>query len=41
MLSFRESRWVVIFDIIVTHDPIVAERCTKIYTIRDGQIENV
>jgi len=26
--------------IIVTHDPIVAERCTKIYTIRDGQIES-
>jgi putative ABC transport system ATP-binding protein len=26
--------------IIVTHDPIVAERCTKIYTIRDGRIEN-
>jgi len=25
--------------IIVTHDPIVAERCTKIYTIRDGRIE--
>jgi len=25
--------------IIVTHDPIVAERCTKIYNIRDGRIE--
>ncbi|MEM3715787.1 MAG: ABC transporter ATP-binding protein [Candidatus Bathyarchaeia archaeon] len=25
--------------IIVTHDPIIAERCTKIYTIRDGRIE--
>lgn len=27
--------------IIVTHDPIVAERCTKIYNIRDGRIETV
>jgi len=25
--------------IIVTHDPIVTERCAKIYTIRDGRIE--
>ena len=25
--------------IIVTHDPIVVEECTKIYSIRDGQIE--
>jgi putative ABC transport system ATP-binding protein len=25
--------------IIVTHDPIVAEACTKIYNIRDGRIE--
>ncbi|MEM2342007.1 MAG: ABC transporter ATP-binding protein [Candidatus Bathyarchaeia archaeon] len=25
--------------IIVTHDPIVAEGCTKIYNIRDGRIE--
>jgi len=26
--------------IIVTHDPIVAEACTKIYNIRDGRIES-
>jgi putative ABC transport system ATP-binding protein len=25
--------------IIVTHDPLVVERCTKIYTIRDGRLE--
>lgn len=26
--------------IIVTHDPLVVEQCTKIYTIRDGRVES-
>lgn len=24
--------------LIVTHDPIVVERCNKVYTIRDGKV---
>jgi putative ABC transport system ATP-binding protein len=27
--------------IVVTHDPIAVERCTKVYTIRDGRIGSV
>jgi putative ABC transport system ATP-binding protein len=26
--------------IIVTHDPLVVEQCTRIYTIRDGRLES-
>jgi len=26
--------------IIVTHDPIVVDACTRVYSIRDGRIES-
>lgn len=32
------QRWNQTF-IIVTHDPLVVEQCTKIYTIRDGRVK--
>jgi ABC-type lipoprotein export system ATPase subunit len=34
-LNAREGRTFI----IVTHDPLVVEQCSKLYTIRDGRVE--